>query len=88
MSRCPVVARNIGHDELSAESGSCVPQTSRARRHHSLISNDNVELEVRGVPTTRDVSIEIVASEGFGTGSYSTSYLEEMEERLPALAQR
>jgi acetyl-CoA carboxylase, biotin carboxylase subunit len=46
------------------------------------------ELEVRGVPTTRDVSIEILASEGFGSGSYSTSYLEEMEERLPALAPR
>jgi acetyl-CoA carboxylase biotin carboxylase subunit len=46
------------------------------------------ELEVRGVPTTRDVSIEILASEGFGSGAYSTSYLEEMEERLPALAPR
>ena len=35
------------------------------------------ELELRGVPTTRAAAAEIVASEGFRTGQYSTSFLEE-----------
>jgi acetyl-CoA carboxylase biotin carboxylase subunit len=35
------------------------------------------ELELRGVPTTRDAAIEIVGSEGFRSGNYSTSFLDE-----------
>ena len=37
------------------------------------------ELEVRGVPTTRDAALEILASERFRSGRYSTSFLEETE---------
>jgi acetyl-CoA carboxylase biotin carboxylase subunit len=35
------------------------------------------ELELRGVPTTRDAAIEILESEAFRSGRYSTSFLEE-----------
>jgi acetyl-CoA carboxylase biotin carboxylase subunit len=37
------------------------------------------ELELRGVPTTRDAAIEILGSESFRSGNYSTSFLEETE---------
>jgi acetyl-CoA carboxylase biotin carboxylase subunit len=35
------------------------------------------ELELRGVPTTREAAIEILGSEEFRSGRYSTSFLEE-----------
>jgi acetyl-CoA carboxylase, biotin carboxylase subunit len=44
------------------------------------------ELEVAGVPTTREAALEILASEEFRSGNYSTSFLEEAGARLPALA--
>jgi acetyl-CoA carboxylase, biotin carboxylase subunit len=37
------------------------------------------ELELRGVPTTREAALEIVASDAFRSGTYSTSFLEETE---------
>jgi acetyl-CoA carboxylase biotin carboxylase subunit len=42
------------------------------------------ELEVRGVPTTREVALEILDSEQFRSGDYSTSFLDEVQ--LAALA--
>ena len=44
------------------------------------------ELEVEGVPTTCDVAIDILRSHGFREGDYSTSYLAEMEDRLPSMS--
>jgi acetyl-CoA carboxylase biotin carboxylase subunit len=44
------------------------------------------EFEIVGVPTTRDVLAEILDSEEFRSGDYSTSFLEEAGARLPALA--
>jgi acetyl-CoA carboxylase, biotin carboxylase subunit len=41
------------------------------------------ELEVSGVPTTRELAIEILDSEEFRSGDYSTSFLDEV--RLAAL---
>jgi acetyl-CoA carboxylase biotin carboxylase subunit len=41
------------------------------------------ELEVRGIATTRDVALEILRSEEFRSGQYSTSFLEE--KRLAAV---
>ncbi len=35
------------------------------------------ELELRGVPTTREAVLEILASEAFRSGHYSTSFLDE-----------
>jgi len=46
------------------------------------------ELELEGVPTTRGLALDILRSEEFASGEYSTSFLAEMEERLPALASR
>ena len=37
------------------------------------------ELELRGVATTRDVAAEILASDEFRSGTYSTSFLEEKQ---------
>jgi len=44
------------------------------------------ELEVVGVPTTREAAMEIIASDEFRSGEYSTSFLEEAGARLSALA--
>jgi acetyl-CoA carboxylase biotin carboxylase subunit len=44
------------------------------------------ELEVEGIPTTRDLALDILRSPQFTGGDYSTSYLAEMEGRLPAMA--
>jgi acetyl-CoA carboxylase, biotin carboxylase subunit len=44
------------------------------------------EFELRGVATTRAAAIDILSSVEFQSGDYSTSFLEEAEERLPALA--
>ena len=44
------------------------------------------EIEVVGVPTTAGAARDILRTEEFGTGRYSTSFLEEAGRRLPALA--
>jgi acetyl/propionyl-CoA carboxylase alpha subunit len=44
------------------------------------------ELEVEGIPTTRDLALDILRSEAFASGRYSTSYLAEMEAHLPSLS--
>jgi len=44
------------------------------------------EFEIEGVPTTRAVLFDILGSEEFRSGEYSTSFLEEAGARLPALA--
>jgi acetyl-CoA carboxylase biotin carboxylase subunit len=46
------------------------------------------ETELHGVPTTIPVAIDILRSEQFATGRYSTSFLEEAGSQLPALAAR
>jgi acetyl-CoA carboxylase, biotin carboxylase subunit len=37
------------------------------------------ELELRGVPTTREAVLEILASDAFRSGRYSTSFLDETQ---------
>jgi acetyl-CoA carboxylase, biotin carboxylase subunit len=44
------------------------------------------EFEIEGVPTTRSVLHDILGSDEFRSGEYSTSFLEEAGARLPALA--
>jgi acetyl-CoA carboxylase, biotin carboxylase subunit len=46
------------------------------------------ETELQGLPTTIPVAIDILRSEQFATGRYSTSFLEEAGSQLPALAAR
>jgi acetyl-CoA carboxylase biotin carboxylase subunit len=43
------------------------------------------ELEVSGLPTTRALALDILASEPFQAGRYSTSYIDEAESLLPSL---
>ena len=44
------------------------------------------ELDIRGIPTTRDALLEIIDSDEFRSGDYSTSFIDEAGMRLPALA--
>ena len=44
------------------------------------------ELELDGVPTTRELALDILRSEEFSSGRYSTGFIEEAAARLPALA--
>jgi acetyl-CoA carboxylase, biotin carboxylase subunit len=43
------------------------------------------ELEVEGIPTTRDLALDVLGSPEFRSGEYSTSTLTELEGRLPSL---
>jgi acetyl-CoA carboxylase biotin carboxylase subunit len=43
------------------------------------------ELVLEGVPTTRELAIDILRSEEFASGRYSTGFLAEVAERLPAI---
>ena len=56
--------------------GMCIERARRVLR----------ELDVRGVPTTREAAIDILGSSEFRSGDYSTSFLEEAGAKLPALA--
>ncbi len=44
------------------------------------------ELEVEGIPTTRELAIDVLRSDQFVNGDYSTSYLADMEDRLPSVS--
>ena len=45
------------------------------------------EFELEGVPTTRELAMEILQNDDFASGDYTTRFLEEAEPDLPALAQ-
>ncbi len=45
------------------------------------------ELSVVGIPTTRELAIEVLRSEQFASGRYSTSFLEESGTRLAVAAE-
>jgi acetyl-CoA carboxylase, biotin carboxylase subunit len=45
------------------------------------------ELQLDGIPTTRALAIDVLRSEGFASGRYSTEYLAEAAAALPALAE-
>ena len=40
---------------------------------------------VEGIPTTRELALDVLRSDGFASGAYSTGYLDEMEAHLPSL---
>ena len=44
------------------------------------------ELEVEGVPTTRELAMDVMRHESFASGRYTTGFLAEAEAELPALA--
>jgi acetyl-CoA carboxylase biotin carboxylase subunit len=67
-----LIAKIVVRDETRAAA------VERARRALS-------DLDVRGVPTTREAALDILDSAEFRSGEYSTSFLEEAGARLPAL---
>ena len=44
------------------------------------------ELEIDGIPTTREVALDVLGSREFATGSYSTSTLDGLVGRVPSLS--
>jgi acetyl-CoA carboxylase biotin carboxylase subunit len=44
------------------------------------------ELEVEGIPTTRELALDVIASREFASGDYSTSTLADLEGRVPSLS--
>ena len=46
------------------------------------------ELQLDGIPTTRELAIDVLRSEGFVSGRYSTEYLADVGAALPAMAAR
>ena len=45
------------------------------------------ELEIAGVPTTRELAMDILRDDEFRSGRYTTGFLRDAESRLPALAE-
>jgi acetyl-CoA carboxylase biotin carboxylase subunit len=43
------------------------------------------ELEIEGLPTTRELALDVLRSAGFARGEYSTGYLQEMAGVLGSL---
>jgi acetyl-CoA carboxylase, biotin carboxylase subunit len=58
-------------------------------REHALARSLRAlnEFEVTGLPTTIGAAAQVIRSEGFARGDYSTSYLEDAADALPALAE-
>jgi acetyl-CoA carboxylase biotin carboxylase subunit len=44
------------------------------------------ELEIEGIPTTREVALDVLRSHEFESGEYSTTTLAELEGRVPSLS--
>ena len=44
------------------------------------------ELEVEGIPTTRELALDVLGTQEFQCGEYSTSTLADLEGRLPSLS--
>jgi acetyl-CoA carboxylase biotin carboxylase subunit len=44
------------------------------------------ELEIEGIPTTRELALDVLGSQEFRRGDYSTSTLAELEGRVPSLS--
>jgi acetyl-CoA carboxylase biotin carboxylase subunit len=68
-----LIAKVIVRDETRDR---CIERARRVLR----------ELDVRGVPTTREAALEILDTDEFRSGEYSTSFIDEAGARLPALA--
>jgi acetyl-CoA carboxylase biotin carboxylase subunit len=68
-----LIAKLIVWDETRA---AAIARAERALR----------ELSIDGIPTTRDLALDVLASSEFRGGDYSTSTLADLEHRLPSLA--
>jgi acetyl/propionyl-CoA carboxylase alpha subunit len=71
------------YDSLLAKVVAWAPDRDRALARCLRALN---EFEVVGIPTTIAAAAQVIRSEGFARGNYSTSYLDEVAASLPALA--
>jgi acetyl-CoA carboxylase, biotin carboxylase subunit len=81
-----------------AEEGSVIPPNYDSLIAKVIVRDDTrehaierarrvlTEFEIVGVPTTRNVALDILDSPEFRSGNYSTSFLEEAGARLPSFA--
>jgi acetyl-CoA carboxylase biotin carboxylase subunit len=72
------------YDSLLAKVVAWAPDRDRALARCLRALN---EFEVVGIPTTIAAAAQVIRSEGFARGTYSTSYLDDVAESLPALAE-
>jgi len=72
------------YDSLLAKLVVWAPDRERALARSLRALN---EFEVTGLPTTIGAAAQVIRSEGFARGDYSTSYLEDAADALPALAE-
>jgi acetyl-CoA carboxylase, biotin carboxylase subunit len=72
------------YDSLVAKVVAWAPDRDRALARCARALN---EFDIVGVPTTIAVASQVIRSEGFARGNYSTKYLEDMAGLLPALAE-
>ena len=80
--RGPRSRRTMTRCSQSSSSG-----TTTATPRSRAAAGRSAELEIEGVRTTRELAIDIMHSEAFMSGRYSTSFLDEAGE-LPALTRR
>jgi acetyl-CoA carboxylase, biotin carboxylase subunit len=71
------------YDSLLAKVVAWAPDRDRALARCLRALN---EFEIVGIPTTIAAAAQVIRSEGFARGNYSTSYLDDVAESLPALA--
>ena len=72
------------YDSLLAKVVAWAPDRDRALARCLRALN---EFEVAGIPTTIAAAAQVIRSEGFARGNYSTSYLDDVAASLPALAE-
>jgi acetyl-CoA carboxylase biotin carboxylase subunit len=72
------------YDSLLAKVVAWAPDRDRALARCLRALN---EFEVVGIPTTIAAAAQVIRSEGFARGNYSTSYLDDVAATLPALAE-
>jgi acetyl-CoA carboxylase biotin carboxylase subunit len=72
------------YDSLLAKLVAWAPDRDRALARCLRALN---EFEVVGIPTTIAAAAQVIRSEGFARGNYSTSYLDDVAASLPALAE-
>jgi acetyl-CoA carboxylase, biotin carboxylase subunit len=72
------------YDSLLAKVVAWAPDRDRALARCLRALN---EFEIVGIPTTIAAAAQVIRSEGFARGNYSTSYLDDVAESLPALAE-
>jgi acetyl-CoA carboxylase, biotin carboxylase subunit len=72
------------YDSLIAKVIVWAPDRERALARSLRALN---EFEVTGIPTTIGAAAQVIRSEGFARGNYSTSYLDDVAGALPAFAE-